>query len=234
MRIIEPSYNILYLAPAIEVFALIELAGRTCYKSEEKIHNSFLYTDDNHNICQRSLEDTSAYKFIKNLLQHDPPHLSVIEHSMMTVRFVCDRGVSHELVRHRLCSFSQESTRYCNYSKGKFGNELTFIKPIFWNEKTISSNSDYETWYRVCASIEAHYISLIKEYGAKPEQARSILPNSIKTEIVVTANLRQWGYIFYQRTSNKAHPQMRQIIIPLLEEVQNRIPIIFDNLSIYR
>jgi len=231
MKIIEPSYNILHLAPAIDVFRLIELAGRICYKSEEKIDNSKY--NDRYSFCDPiGIKECTSYKFIKNLLQHDPPHLSVLEHSTMTVKFVCDRGVSHELVRHRLCSFSQESTRYCNYSKGKFGNELTFIKPVFWEEEF--TNNAYDDWYQLCKHVENTYKFMIEFCKSIPEEARSVLPNSIKTEIVVTANLRQWGHIFYQRTSNKAHPQMRQLMVPLLEDVRERLPLLFDKLEIYK
>lgn len=234
MKIIEPSYEILHLASAIEVFALIELAGRTCYKSEEKIDNERWIKDceDKEDFYVRPIEFTSSYKFIKTLLSHDPPHLSVLEHSMMTVKFICDRGVSHELVRHRLCSFSQESTRYCNYSQGRFGKELTFIKPVFWEEEL--TNNVYDEWYQFCKHVENTYKYMIEFCNAKPEEARSVLPNSIKTEIVVTANLRQWGHIFYQRTSNKAHPQMRQLMVPLLEDIRERLPLIYDRLEIYK
>jgi thymidylate synthase (FAD) len=133
--------------------------------------------------------------------------------------------VSHEIVRHRIASYSQESTRYCNYSKDKFGNELTVIKPLFWEE----DSEEYKIWFNNMKMIEDSYNQLIS-MGAKPQEARSILPNSLKTEIVVTMNLREWRHFFKLRTSEKAHPQMREVACEMLEEFRNRIPIIFDNL----
>lgn len=213
MRIIDPSYKIESLSAASEILQNIERAARTCYKSENRI------TAD------------SAKKFVGDLLSNDPPRLSVIEHEHMTVRLVCDRGVSHELVRHRLVSYSQESTRYCNYGKGKYGNEITVIAPYFF--VGVDYTEEYALWKNSCKYAEGAYLSLL-EGGAKPELARSVLPNSLKTEIVTTANLRQWGHIFYQRTSPKAHPQMRQLMLPLLGEVKCRVPLVFDDLSVYR
>jgi len=210
MRILEPSYEILKLDDGLEVLKLIELAGRTCYKSEDKI------------------TDTSALEFIKRLLSHRPAHLSVIEHSTMTVKFVCERGFTHELVRHRLVSYSQESTRYCNYAKGKFGGEITVIEPLFFAK----GERVYQEWKKSCEQAEEQYFKLLDD-GAKPEEARSVLPTGLKTEIVATANLRQWGHIFFQRTSPRAHPQMRQLMVPLCDEVQARVPVLFDDISIY-
>jgi thymidylate synthase (FAD) len=155
------------------------------------------------------------------------PHESVIEHASMTVKFVFDRGVSHEMVRHRLASFSQESTRFCNYGKDDFGNEVTFIRPIFWGE----DDPLYKLWLKHMQACEDVYLEMLR-LGAKPEQARSVLPNSLKTEIIVTANLREWRWIFKQRASLKAHPQMRQVMIPLLKEVKSRIPILFDDIPL--
>lgn len=211
MRIIKPSATIEKLAPGMEILRNIERAARTCYKSEDRI------TED------------STLKFIGDLLKHDPPHLSVFEHENMTVRIICDRGVTHELVRHRLVSYSQESTRYCNYSKGKYGGEITLIKPMFWEELS----QEYGIWYDGCVAAETSYLRLLSK-GAKAQEARSVLPNSLKTEIVTTANMRQWGHIFYQRTSAQAHPQMREVMIPLLMATQKRVPLLYNNLSIYR
>ena len=212
MKVIEPSYEILeYPGNGLDIsnYALhqIEQAGRVCYKSEGRVTGE------------------SAPGFVKNILERG--HESVIEHASMTVKFVCDRGVSHELVRHRLCAFSMESTRYCNYSKGKFGGELTFIKPLFWDERT----AKFEHWLQTMDALERTYLKLI-ELGAKPEEARSVLPNSLKTEIVVTANLREWRHIFKLRTSLKAHPQMRQLVRPLLRELKKLIPIVFDDIDV--
>ena len=150
----------------------------------------------------------------------------MIEHEKISVRVVCDRGVSHEIVRHRIASYSQESTRYCNYSKEKFGKELTFIKPVFWEE----DSKEYQLWKNLMKKTEASYNELI-EMGAAPQEARSILPNSLKTEIVITMNLREWRHFFRLRTSKKAHPQMRQIRRMILEYFKENIPAVFDDID---
>lgn len=210
MKIIKSSYEILTPIPegGKSELQFIEKCGRTAYKSEDKI------TDD------------SAERFVKNLIKRG--HESVLEHSMLTVKFICDRGISHELVRHRLCSFTQESTRYCNYSNDKFGNELTFIEPCYFVPRT----SMYDTWLYSCMDCEEKYLAMLQG-GAKPEEARSILPNSLKTEIIVTANYREWRNIFKLRTAKAAHPQMRELMIPLLKELQKKIPVIFDDIEVY-
>ncbi len=220
MRIIKPSFEILTQNLSKEdltTLRLIERAGRTCYKSEENIN------------------DESAIGFVGARL-HEDHHESIIEHSSLTIKFICDRGVSHELVRHRLASFSQESTRYCNYSKGRYGNQLTFIQPLWVSDEDVSSyfnnsltGEESCIWLEAMSKSEESYLMLLY-LGWRPEQARSVLPNSLKTEIVVTANFREWRLIFKQRTSEKAHPQMRELMIPLLEEVRSKIPVIFDNL----
>lgn len=204
MKIIEPSYEILDIFPKTPL-SLIEIAGRTCYKSEDKIS---LGTD---------------IKFSEMIKSKG--HYPMIEFGMMAVRFICDRGVSHELVRHRLPSFAQESTRYCNYSKDKFGNEITVIRPCFWIEECWA----YEEWKLSCEESERTYFKLI-EMRAKPEEARSVLPNSLKTEIVIFANFREWHHIFMMRTSKMAHPQMRQLMVPLLDETKSKIPVIFNDI----
>ena len=210
MQIVKPSYQIEKLAPAEEIMRRIERAGRTCWKSEEMIAID------------------SAEKFVHMIVKKG--HLSVIEHDDMTVRFICDRGFTHEFVRHRLVSYSQESTRYCNYSKEKFGSEITVIERCYWDKRY---EANYAYWVRACEAAEKAYF-LLMENDAKPEQARAVLPISLKTEIVATTNLREWGHIFNQRTSSKAHPQMRELMVPLLAEVQRRVPVLFDDLSIYR
>ena len=209
MKIIKPSYVIVDDLNPKAMMERIERAGRTCYKSEG-------------NICEGSAE-----KFISNIIKRG--HESVIEHEKITVRFICDRGVTHELVRHRIASYSQESTRYCNYSNDKFGNELTFIKPCFWDESTESGKAMYEVWEKSMQNIENEYNKLM-ELGAKPEEARSILPNSLKTEIVVTMNLRSWRNFFRLRTDIKAHPQIREIACALLEELKEKLPVLFGDL----
>lgn len=205
MKTIMPSAEILDQINGEEIIKSIERYGRVCYKSENKI------TSD------------SARKFIANIIVSG--HESVIEHEKVSVRIICDRGVSHEIVRHRIASYSQESTRYCNYSKDKFSNELTFIKPCFWEE----NSEQYQIWKAMMCEIEKSYLQLIKE-GVEPQEARSVLPNSLKTEIIVTMNLREWRHFFQLRTSKRAHPQMREIAVPLLKEFQSRIPVIFDDI----
>lgn len=205
MKIIDPSFEVIDEINGSEILKAIEKIGRVCYKSEDRI------TDD------------SAEKFIRNILKNG--HESVIEHEKVSVRIICDRGVTHEIVRHRIASYSQESTRYCNYSQDKFGSELTFIRPFFWEQ----DNMCYKIWLDTMKMIEDNYIKLICS-GATPQEARSILPNSLKTEIIVSMNLREWRHLFLLRTSERAHPQMRQITIPILEEFKKTIPVIFDDI----
>ncbi|MDY3080461.1 MAG: FAD-dependent thymidylate synthase [Oscillospiraceae bacterium] len=206
MKVINPSFEIMGNINPIVILKNIESYGRVCYKSEG------LITED------------SAIPFIRRILKSG--HESVIEHEKITVKIICDRGVTHEIVRHRIASYSQESTRYCNYSKDKFGNELTFIKPVFWPE----NSREYEIWESQMQAIEDSYIKLL-QLGATPEQARSVLPNSLKTEIVVTMNLREWRHFFKLRTSKHAHPQMREISIPLLEKMCELFPPIFEDIK---
>ena len=203
MKIIRPSHEILFMPDGNAILKLIESAGRTCYKSED------LITED------------SAKKFAAGIVRSG--HHSVIEHVNLTVRFVCDRGISHELVRHRLASYSQESTRYAAYSKDKFGNEITVIKPLFWEE----GSREYEEWASAMQETEQRYMKLLS-LGAKAEQARSVLPNSLKTEIVMTCNLREWKHVFRMRCQKAAHPQIRELMLPLLKELHEKIPVVFD------
>jgi thymidylate synthase (FAD) len=188
----------------------LEEAGRTCYKSEGK------------------MTDHSFESFLENKISAG--HLSLIEHGSITVKFICDRGISHELVRHRLASFSQESTRYCNYSQNKFDNEITVVEPFFFRYPDPSIYiTRYELWYSACRDSERAYMSLLN-MGAKPQEARSVLPNSLKTEVWMTANVREWRHIFEQRCSKGAHPQMRQIMIPLYYELNTEMPYLFDDI----
>lgn len=206
MKEIRPSFEIMDDIDGAKILQKLERCGRVCYKSEDKI------TED------------SAEKFIGMILKSG--HESVLEHEKLTVKFICDRGVTHEIVRHRIASYSQESTRYCNYSKDKFGNELTFIRPCFWDD----DSEEYAVWKQAMEEIEKTYVKLIS-LGAKPEEARSILPNSLKTEIVCTMNLREWRHFFRLRTAERAHPQIREISVALLDELKKRIPVIFDDIN---
>lgn len=209
MKIIKPSFQIEQELNQENILKSIERAGRTCYKSEHLVN------------------DNSAEKFVKAIIKRG--HESVIEHEKITVRIICDRGVSHEIIRHRIASYSQESTRYCNYCNDKFGNELTFIEPCFFNSESEEDKKNKEIWLKSMQFIEEQYNMLI-ENGAKPEEARSILPNSLKTEIVVTMNLRAWRHFLKLRTDKFAHPQIREISKMILDEFQIKLPIIFEDL----
>ena len=201
MNIIPPSFEIEPIdAPAM--LRRIEAAGRVCYKSEDRITES------------------SAERFVKMILKCG--HESVLEHEKITARVICDRGVTHEIVRHRIASYSQESTRYCNYGGEKFGG-LTFIKPCFWDE----GSALYRLWHEQMASAEASYLNLLGQ-GAKPEEARAVLPSSLKAELVMTMNLREWRHFFRLRLSPAAHPQMREVAALCLQALAAEIPIVFD------
>jgi len=202
MEIINQSYEILDDINQEQILKKLELCGRTAYKSEDKI------TED------------SANRFIKSLI--DKGHESVIEHVSLSVKFITDRGVSHELVRHRLVSYTQESTRYCNYAK----KGMIFIRPPFF----VADTFEYILWQNRMRQVEEHYNKLIKE-GFTPQQARCILPNCLKTEIVTTANLREWRHILKLRTSPEAHPQIRELMLPLLEELKEKLPVIFGDIK---
>lgn len=206
MKIIKPGYEILTPINGVEILKHIEACGRVCYKSEHKI------TKD------------SYLSFVKGLIKRG--HEAVIEHYSLSVRFTCDRGVSHEIVRHRVASYCQESTRYCNYSNDAFNSEITVIKPLFFDE----SSQGYELWREACENAENSYFKLL-DYGCTPQEARAVLPNSLKTEIVMTANLREWRHFFKLRTSTAAHPQIREVAVPLLNELKSLIPVVFDNIG---
>ena len=210
MKVIKPSYEILTPISdgGIKELQHIEKIGRVCYKSEDKI------TEDGE----------SAKKFVGMLIKRG--HEAMIEHGSISVKIICDRGVSHELVRHRIASFAQESTRYCNYGQDKFGGELTFIEPCFWEINSIQ----YSYWRALMRDTESTYLNLLA-LGATPQEARSVLPNSLKTEITITANYREWRNIFKLRTAIAAHPQMREIMRPLLDEFKTNIPVLFDDIS---
>ncbi len=202
MEVISPSHVIETPLDGNRILKNLERYGRTAYKSEDKI------TED------------SAKKFIKSILSRG--HESILEHESITVRFICDRGVTHELVRHRLCAFTQESTRYCNYTK----KGMQVIKPPFWQQ----DSPQYKLWYATMQMCEKAYNDLIAN-GATPQEARSVLPNSLKTEIVTSANIREWRHILTLRTSKAAHPQMRELMIGLLTDFQQKIPVLFEDIN---
>ena len=302
MKLIKSSFEILEQAPGIKgVKQQIERAGRTCYKSENKItdtsceefvnrmvnsgHGAMLehgtvylylpiddsnfseliekYTKNKYTVINKKQFVTTNYRvlvengWLDDLQYQCEP--TEYHEKRITVKFICDRGVSHEFVRHRVFSFAQESTRYCNYSKDKFNEEITFIKPIWLEESTIpqsdwesrkmiDSNFDEEgVWYEECykyvenprtknsswqwnsadwfyhqlKSSEVTYLQLLKQ-GWKAQEARAILPNSLKTELIMTGFISDWEHFFELRCHSTAHPQARELAIPLKEEFINR------------
>ena len=218
MKIIESGYSILTPIDGNAIVKHIELCGRVCYKSEDKVTAE------------------SAPKFVAAIIKSG--HESVLEHFDISVLFTVDRGITHELVRHRIASFSQESTRYCNYSKGKFGSEITVIDIAggIMNDQTMKGldgaeiSAIIEEWIDACEDAGRHYFKML-ELGASPQIARSVLNNSTKADIVVTMNLREWRHFFRLRTTPAAHPQMREVTIPLLRDFQKRIPGVFDDIK---
>ena len=212
MKLIRASYEILTPIDGLKEIRAIELAGRTCYKSEDKI------TPDGE----------SAKKFVKMLIERG--HEAMLEHSFLSAKFTCDRGATHELVRHRLCSFAQESTRYCNYASDKFGADVKFIIPYFFADDvgSLVRTPTYEIWQSACKNAEKAYFNLLN-FGATPQEARTVLPNSTAAEIVMSGNYRQWRHVLKLRTAKDAHPQMREIMCPFGEELKRRIPVIFDD-----
>lgn len=205
MKIIKPSVEIIDKLTPEEILKKLELCGRVCYKSEDKITAE------------------SAVKFISNIVKSG--HESVLEHVSFSVRFICDRGVTHEMVRHRIASYSQESTRYCNYSKEGFGSEITVIEPLY----LVPGTRAYNVWQTACELSEEMYFKLLNE-GCLGQEARAVLPNSLKTEIIMTANIREWRHFLKLRTSKAAHPQIREVANMLLTELNFMLPSLFDDI----
>jgi len=216
MKLVKPSIKFLNVTE--DPLKAIELAGRTCYKSEDKI------TED------------SAEKFVQMLIKRG--HEAMIEHASASYCIVCDRGVTHEIVRHRLFSYAQESTRYCNYKGG-----VTFVIPpwtimpeafkreqedqISREDMILFDDPHTQSWAKSLLYSENSYLELLSQ-GWTPQQARSVLPNSLKTEIVVTGNLREWKHFFKLRCAKVAHPQMQEVANMVLADMQQRVPVIFD------
>ena len=205
MKVINADVEFITPINGAVILQRLEQCGRVCYKSEDKI------------------TDTSAEAFVRGIIRRG--HEAVLEHCSFTVKFICDRGVSHEIVRHRMASFCQESTRYCNYSKDKFDGELTFIKPCFWGEGT----QNYYDWYCACRSVEETYLRLLGR-GVTPQEARAVLPNSLKPELVMTANIREWRHFLNLRCDPAAHPQMREVALLLLDKLHDAVPVCFDDI----
>lgn len=205
MQIINPLVEV-EKVDGTQIMKIIERACRTCYRSEGKI------TED-------------SYKtLLKNCITRG--HESVLEHEKITIRMICDVGVYKDLTRHRIASFSIESTRYCNYGKDKFDNEIKFIKPC-----NIEENTDmYKLWKTACKNIEKMYIEMSK-LGGTPDQMRMILPHSTAAQVTMTANIREWKHILDVRASSHAHPAIRQLLIPLLLHFKKIMPEIFEDVK---
>ena len=213
MIVVRPSIEILTDTSYETMLRKIERIGRVCYKSEDKI------------------AEDSAEKFIRGIIKRG--HESVIEHESISVKVICDRGVTHEIVRHRLASYSQESTRYCNYTADKFSNQISCIDLATGFHYDLTNEADrkkWEIWQSAMESAEKHYFALI-ETGAKPEEARSVLPNSLKTEIVMTMDLREWRHFIRLRGSRAAHPQIAEITAQIRCEFLKRYPVFFEDLD---
>lgn len=207
MKIIKPYVEFITPVDGNAILKRLEECGRVCYKSEGRI------------------TDGSAETFLRGIIKRG--HEAVLEHFSFTVKFVCDRGVSHEIVRHRMASYCQESTRYCNYSGDQFGNEITVIEPCYLEPAT----EGYFLWEFVCYHAEAAYFDMLN-WGCTPQEARAVLPNSLMTEVVMSANIREWRHFLKLRCAPAAHPQMREVALMLLDMVHEQIPVLFDD--IYR
>ena len=213
MIAIKPSAEIISGNDYQQMLEKIERIGRVCYKSESAIHPG------------------SAERFIQNIIARG--HESVIEHESISVRVICDRGVSHEIVRHRIASYSQESTRYCNYAGEKFDSQITVIDLASGFEYDFARENDrakYEVWRTTMEHAEKAYFRML-ELGATPQEARSVLPNSLKTEIVMTMNLRSWRNFFRLRTDSHAHPQMQEVAGIVFREFQEKLPVFVADLE---
>ncbi|MBF0506512.1 MAG: FAD-dependent thymidylate synthase [Nitrospirae bacterium] len=221
MRIVEQSWQFEEDVNGAAILRKIEMAGRTCYKSEDRI------------------TEESASKFVAGVIKSG--HHSVIEHHNITVKIITDRGVTHEIVRHRIASYSQESTRYCNYSHDKFGNEITVVLPVWFkgltednlnrtDEEGRKRHVQYAMWKASCEQIEKAYFELL-DAGQSPQEARAVLPNSLKTELVMTANLREWRHFFNLRASKRSHPQLRDLATDMLDGFRKKVPVLFDDIQ---
>lgn len=206
MKVLKPSVEFVTPVNGAIILQRLEECGRVCYKSEDKI------------------TDGSAEKFIRGIIKSG--HEAVLEHCSFTVKWIVDRGISHELVRHRLAAYCQESTRYCNYGKDRFENEITVIEPFYLNKGT----NGYQTWYEACIAAEKAYFDLL-EFGCTPQEARAVLPTCLKTEVVMTADIREWRHFFRLRCSKAAHPQMREVALQLLDMCCERMPVLFEDIK---
>lgn len=216
MQIVKAGYEILDTLNGEEILKKIEKVARVCYKSEDKIGEG------------------TAEAMVRALIKRG--HEAMLEHFSFSVKFIVDRGVSHEIVRHRLASFAQESTRYCNY--GSKGGEITVIEPCYLTVDGVTLSVDqwserYGAWVSATEEAEKSYLRMIAD-GATPQEARAVLPTSLKTELVMTANLREWRHFLKLRavgTTGTPHPQMLEVAVPLLEELKALVPVVFEDLE---
>jgi len=207
MIVVKPRVEVEGPIDGAAILRSIERVARTCYKSEDLA-------------C-----DGSAERLVAKLLSHDPPHLAMCDHVTIRAKFVVDRGITHEIVRHRIgVAYAQESTRYCNYSKGKFSEQITVIEPPGL------TGGAREAWLTSVATAERCYLAMVAN-GASPQLARSVLPTCTKAELYVTASVTAWRHIFKLRTGKAAHPQMRQVMVPLVAFLAARCPILFDDID---
>lgn len=224
MKVVKQGWDWIRQPNGYDLLQQIEEAERTCYKSEDKI------------------TPTSCEEFVRRMIKSG--HHAMIEHAQIPpVRVITDRGVTHEIVRHRLFSFAQESTRYCNYSNEKFGREITVIEPCFYSigaslfkssiapatEFESTQEKNYSIWWTAMREVEEHYLRMLGN-GATPQEARSVLPNSLKTEIIITGNAREWRHFFTLRCSKAAHPQMRSLALDMLEGFNKTVPVLFEDI----
>ena len=237
MKLIKAKYEIISNINSEEILKQIEFVSRTCYKSEGLIEYEDYNLEYNPNIVVHNKTDyfaKSARILIPKLISRG--HEAMLEFANITIKFTCDRGVSHELVRHRIASFAQESTRYCNYGKDE---HISFIIPSWlsieeniytWDDTTYLYNYPIQ-YINTLLDSETRYNALLKEYNWSPQEARIVLPNSLKPEINVSANIREWRHILKLRCSNAAHPDMQALMRPLLNEFKRIIPILFDDIN---
>lgn len=222
MKIVKPRVrvyraghvqHIMTAQDGMDMVKSVEIIGRTCYKSEQ------------------AMTDKTTETFVKGLIRRGEE--SPLEHCSISAHIICDRGVSHEIVRHRLAAYSQESTRYCNYTDGKFGSEITVVDPtdaFRWDANVESDWRRYCAWKDGCEHAEHSYFTMVAN-GARPQEARDVLPHSLKTEIWVTYDLHEWRHFLKLRTSRRAHPQMREVAIKALTELYAVVPYVFDDIA---